>query len=556
MVRFVAFLAIQVAAGWRVSGSSPAIIAAPCMNGSTRTGILAEHIYLAGADDARTRLAAKELRRYTHATTAVMPLLHTGTPPMTDGVQASWDGSSSLILATPGTRDLGLGDDDAAVARQVLAEVLATNSESAHAAAQLAQSGATLLAGATPLAVLYAAYEYASAHLGVYFAIDGDRLPRRSLQGGLRGLAAPARAARQRSHSAAQPRFSRRGALPYHDFPMGPVSRRLHHPRFAARGSSWFTAYPMGQDWWQADDYKVFATQLTKLKMNMIATHTYSIEPTVFVGTTENLSADGRIRGGVYNTTPWFRSEFPLGCIGCDHSNSVWGLANRSTSDYTCGSAAFFDADNYGSPLAAAYPTAALPNEKENKAAFEGAADLLKDAFHFARSLGVDAAIGVEVPLGITYPWALGREMEHFLGIFNRLKRLDIPIKSFWLYSSEGSMNAGVNYSSPSVQQIVKDAHSALAASQRVWPGGNVTIGMSGWMLGPTDRPYYFDKVLPAEVIPFERGHDCSAHHHGMVGKSTESWRSILRTMLVDSRNKAHSCGFDSLVSAPSSSKL
>ena len=117
---------------------------------------------------------------------------------------------------------------------------------------------------------------------------------------------------------------------------MGPVSPHrtlIERPRFAARGASWFTAYPMGQartqrlftqsacatisdparffaqDWWSADDYKAFNTQLVKLKMNFIATHTYSVEPTVWVGSAGNLTAAGRIKGGVYNTTPWFRAS-------------------------------------------------------------------------------------------------------------------------------------------------------------------------------------------------------------------------------------------------------
>jgi len=193
-------------------------------------------------------------------------------------------------------------------------------------------------------------------------------------------------------------------------------------------------------------------------------------------------------------------SEFPKGCIGCDNGNSVWGLANRSTSDYTCGSGLFFDVDNFGSPLASQYPTQTLPDETQNKAMFEGAADLLSDVFGFGRRLGVGAAVGVEVPLGVTYPWANGTEKEHFEGIFTRMKRLKLPIEQFWLYSSEGSMNAGINSTSLSVQQIVRDAHTAIAALAKVWPESNVTIGMSGWMLGPPDRPYYFDEVLPASV--------------------------------------------------------
>ena len=224
------------------------------------------------------------------------------------------------------------------------------------------------------------------------------------------------------------------------------------------------------------------------------------MEPTVWVGTAGNLSETGRIVGGVYNTTPWFRAEFPKHCIGCDKSSTVWGLANRSTSDYTCGSGLFFDVDNFGSPLAAQYPTASLPDDTQNKAAFEGAADLLQDVFGFGRRLGVEAAVGVEVPLGVTYPWANGTEREHFEGIFTRMKRMNLPISQFWLYSSEGSMNDDINSTSPSVQQIVQDAHTAIAALANVWPESNMTISMSGWQLGPPDRPYYFDRVLPKEV--------------------------------------------------------
>ena len=40
------------------------------------------------------------------------------------------------------------------------------------------------------------------------------------------------------------------------------------------------------QDWWSVDDYKVFATQLTKMRMNALSIHTYQDEPTVWVRTT------------------------------------------------------------------------------------------------------------------------------------------------------------------------------------------------------------------------------------------------------------------------------
>ena len=65
--------------------------------------------------------------------------------------------------------------------------------------------------------------------------------------------------------------------------------------------------------------------------MNFIATHTYSVEPTVWVGTAGNLTADGRIKGGVYNTTPWFR-ERPRRAPQADQlwlTGLGWGIVLR-----------------------------------------------------------------------------------------------------------------------------------------------------------------------------------------------------------------------------------
>ena len=42
---------------------------------------------------------------------------------------------------------------------------------------------------------------------------------------------------------ATTPRFGKRGAHPWHDFPMGPV----RVPKYLLRGSQWFYAYPSGQ---------------------------------------------------------------------------------------------------------------------------------------------------------------------------------------------------------------------------------------------------------------------------------------------------------------------
>lgn len=84
---------------------------------------------------------------------------------------------------------------------------------------------------------------------------------------------------------------------------------------------------------------------------------------------------------------------------------------------------------------------------------------------------GAGACTGVEVPLASAFPFAAGREREHFDGMFRRLKNLDFPLDQFWLYTSEGAMVH--NHSAPQVQQVVKEAimaNEALKAAGLVRP--------------------------------------------------------------------------------------
>jgi len=176
-------------------------------------------------------------------------------------------------------------------------------------------------------------------------------------------------------------------------------------------------------------------------------------------------------------------------CIGCDNGHSRWGLMSRATAEYTVGSGILFQDDNFGGPLAANYPTDRWPTNAENVEAYEGAASLFNDSFGFAQRSGVGCALGIEVPLGVTYPQCNGTEAACFEGIFTRLARLKMPIAEFWLYSSEGAMG-GANHTAPLVQQIIKDAATAKAAlaSSELQALG-VKLCMSGWMLGPADIP-------------------------------------------------------------------
>ena len=94
------------------------------------------------------------------------------------------------------------------------------------------------ITGGSDLAVLYGAYAFAEK-LGVRFQLDGDVLPDARI-----ALALPQL---DETHA---PLFALRGIQPFHDFPEGP-------------------------DWWNADDYKTYCTQMAKLRMNFIGLHCY-----------------------------------------------------------------------------------------------------------------------------------------------------------------------------------------------------------------------------------------------------------------------------------------
>ena len=181
---------------------APAVVSAAVPDAPTR-------ILIAGSETHELlELAAKEVRRYAYATTGAFPTIdRSGDGLVAEGGAAA----STVVLATARDAQLLLmgsseGEGDRRL-RSVSASVLAGGPDT-HARERL-DSGATLLIGATPLSVLYAAYEYAATDLGVYFAIDGDRIPRRSAR-----AAPPSGPSGPPGSSSSQPRFASRGAVP------------------------------------------------------------------------------------------------------------------------------------------------------------------------------------------------------------------------------------------------------------------------------------------------------------------------------------------------------
>ena len=254
--------------------------------------------------------------------------------------------------------------------------------ESEHALSQTSFGNhtLTLLIGGGSVGRLYSAYTLAES-LGVRFSPNGDTLPDPTAPGGL-PLAAHARA-----------------PLPLaRCVPTGLRRMRVHSPQFAVRGLQPFHDFPEGPDWWDAEMYKHVVGQIAKMKMNFIGLHTYPYgpnpvatghnEPTVWVGLTEQLSEDGKIKeSGAYPTS---------------YANTMrgeWGYAPLPTSNYSWGSAQLFESDCYAPPPMDASSCPVPEDAASQIALFERTSTLLQGAFELGDQVGVQSCVGTEVPL-------------------------------------------------------------------------------------------------------------------------------------------------------------
>lgn len=174
------------------------LLAASAMPSTTVATTTPSHIMVLGNGEAELVLAAKELRRYLYATTGAFPAIH--------GVAGSSDDVGVVrpdvlvVGCTDAITGFGGVQDTEDIVERIRIAGSDTHGRVCHS------SGATVLVGATPLAVLYAAYDWVSSELGVYFAIDGDRIPRKKPAGSVAQASC--------TEMLALPQFGRRGAVP------------------------------------------------------------------------------------------------------------------------------------------------------------------------------------------------------------------------------------------------------------------------------------------------------------------------------------------------------
>ncbi|MCU0914883.1 MAG: malectin domain-containing carbohydrate-binding protein [Planctomycetes bacterium] len=318
-----------------------------------------------------------------------------------------------------------------------------------------------LVAGGDPVGTLYGAYRLAE-HWGIRFYLHGDVVP-----DGRMVLALP------RLDERGAPLFQTRGIQPFHDFPEGP-------------------------DWWSTDDYKAIIAQLPKLRMNFLGLHTYpqggvGPEPTVWIGLKEDVNPDGTVR-----------LSSPSSYQNTLRGN--WGYTAQKTSDFSYGTAQLFERDDYGPEVMyGAMPVPQTPADRNT--VFNRTGRMLKEAFEFAHTLGVQTCVGTETPL--TIPDVVKQRLqdlgknrddiaavrELYEGMFQRIAQA-YPVDYYWFWTPE-SWTWG-NPKEREIQATLDDLQAAIEAARNVKPP--FVLATCGWVLGPPKDRALFNNVLPREM--------------------------------------------------------
>ena len=213
-------------------------------------------------------------------------------------------------------------------------------------------------------------------------------------------------------------------------------------PLFALRGVNPWGSHPFGFDAWSADDYKAVFTQLAKMRMNFLGIHCYPeghpyAEPTVWHGLAGDFDAQGRVKSSYVSR--YFNTLL----------TPAWGdYLPKKTGDYSFGGALLFDDDAWAPEVMRGHCPVPQTPEACNEV-FNRMAAQFRDAFTFARRLGVKTCIGTEAPLIL--PKALQERIkargknpddpavvrEVYEGTFRRIMASH-PLDYYWLWTPEG----------------------------------------------------------------------------------------------------------------------
>ena len=116
-------------------------------------------------------------------------------------------------------------------------------------------------------------------------------------------------------------------------------------------------------------------------------------EPTVFVGTLDDLETDGSVKTSAAYPTSYANTM-----------RGEWGYAPMATSNYSWGTAALFESDCWA-PEPTTVDVCPYPTTQEGSAAFfERTSTMLSEAFTHGKALGVQSCVGTETPLSKPSP--------------------------------------------------------------------------------------------------------------------------------------------------------
>ena len=304
---------------------------------------------------------------------------------------------------------------------------------------------------------LHGAYTFAQ-QLGVRFGSSGDRVPPRRL---------PA------------------------DTPLPVYAQNLADPMFTSRGLQPFHDFPEGPDWWNGNQYKSVVSQVSKMRMNFIGLHTYPYakqqataknEPTVFVGTKDDINDDGTVKPASSYVTSYANTM-----------RAFWGHEPVPTSNYSWGSSEIFPTDCW-SPVQKE-SICPFPTTPDSAAQFfDDITDMLEDAFSYAKTIGVDSCVGTETPLSA--PKA-NTSYDYYTGMFTRLQKRMPSLSYYWVWTPEAWEWGNMNSSNPIFTDAIKDLDAAMQAKKDL----NATFKMTtnGWVVGPLPDRSIFDKELSTD---------------------------------------------------------
>ena len=315
---------------------------------------------------------------------------------------------------------------------------------------RLKSDGKTLgISGGSETAVLYGAYAFAGK-LGVRFELHGDVIPDAKIPWSLPQL--------DETH---EPLFELRGIQPFHDFLEGP-------------------------DWWNADDYKAYASQMVKMKMNFIGLHSYPWhkpwthvcpEPGIWIGLPEDVDAAGKVKSSYPASWANTMRTGP----GTNHS---WGHLPGATSGFTAGAAMIFDRDDYGADVMRGL-TPWPKSAEDGNMLFNRVGEMFKDAFGFARKQGVKVCVGTETPFWVPDEVraklkAQGKNpddpavlRELCKGMLQRIQRA-YPVDYFWLWTPERELDVNKTTADLRViHEVAREMNMGTAVSGWGWLAHN-----------------------------------------------------------------------------------